>query len=95
MTELACRAQQGTRTPCPCGGRNTARVVVEYDRNGVLGYEGGRFCYVLNAAIDIQIPDGATPVETILYDVHEPDEVIRITFTRRGTPFIPLGKGKQ
>jgi hypothetical protein len=89
MTELICRAQHGARTSCPCGGRNSVRVMVEYELAGKLGYIGGRFCYVANAAIGVEIPEGATPTEVVLYDLHQADEVIRITYTKRGTPFIP------
>lgn len=73
------------RPLCPCGGRNTIRVVVEYELPGSerIDYVGGRFCYVANALIDIQIPEDATPVRALIYDLHEPDEIIRITFTSR------------
>lgn len=74
---------QRTRRPlCPCGGRNAIRVVVEYVAQGRTDYAGGRFCYHSDALIDIEIPAGATPVQAMLYDLHEPDEIIRITFSR-------------
>ncbi len=66
---------------CPCGGRNTIRVVVEFlTLDGRVDYAGGRFCYHSDAVIDIEIPDGAMPVEALIYDLHEPEEFIRITF---------------
>lgn len=84
MNCLVPRSQLTRRTLCPCGGRNTIRVVVEYVllREGRIDYAGGRFCYHSDALIDIEIPAGATPVRAIIYDLHEPDEIIRITFTQ-------------
>ena len=60
--------------------------MVEYTQDGHTGYAGGRFCYVADALIDIEIPEDATPVEALVYDWHEPDEAIRITFRRRMSP---------
>lgn len=50
---------------------------------GRIDYVGGTFCYHSNAVIDLAIPDGAVPVQALIYDLHEPDEIIRITFTQR------------
>ena len=77
-------SQRTRRTLCPCGGRNIIRVIVEYilSSEGRIDYVGGTFCYHSNALIDIAIPDGSTPVQAIIYDLHEPDEIIRITFTQ-------------
>ena len=63
---------------------NTIRVVVEYIEfgEGRVDYAGGRFCYHSDALIDIEIPDGAMPVQALIYDLHEPDEIIRITFVQ-------------
>ena len=79
---------QGSRVKCPCGGRNSLRVVVEYvlPGHGRVDYAGGRFCYVSDALIDIEIPDDAIPIRAMVYDLHEPDEIIRITFRRRMSP---------
>lgn len=81
-------SQRARRTLCPCGGRNVIRVIVEYvlSGQGRIDYVGGTFCYHSDALIDIAIPDGATPVQAIIYDLHEPDEVIRITFTQSPRP---------
>lgn len=75
-------SQRTKRTLCPCGGFNTIRVVVEYIAfgEGRVDYAGGRYCYHHDALIDIEIPDGATPVQALIYDLHDPDEIIRITF---------------
>jgi hypothetical protein len=73
-------AERVPRVTCPCGGRNTVRVVVEYIRDGTVEYVGGRFCYNLNALIDIELPEGTQPVQALIYSLHEPDEQIRITF---------------
>jgi hypothetical protein len=80
--------QREKRALCPCGGRNTVRVVIEYIRIGdaSVQYAGGRFCYFSNALIDITIPADAIPVQASIYDLHEPDEIIRITFTLTQTP---------
>jgi hypothetical protein len=61
---------------------NTIRVVVEYVEfgEGRVDYAGGRFCYHTDALIDIEIPDGVTPVQALIYDLHQLDEIIRITF---------------
>ncbi len=76
-------SQRARRALCPCGGRNTIRVVVEFILfEGRIDYAGGRFCYHSDALIDIEIPDGATPVRALIYDLHEPDEIITITFTQ-------------
>src|SRR2546430_845631 len=77
-------SQRTRRTLCPCGGMNTIRVVVEYIEfgEGRVDYAGGRFCYHSDALIDIEIPDGAMPVQALIYDLHEPDEIIRITFVQ-------------
>ena len=77
--------QRAKRSLCPCGGRNIIRVIVEYILfgQGSIDYVGGSFCYHSDALIDIEIPDGATPVQALIYDLHEPDEIIRITFTQR------------
>lgn len=76
--------QRAERTLCPCGGMSTIRVVVEFILfgSGSIDYAGGRFCYHSDAAIDIEIPAGATPVRALVYDLHRPDEIIRITFTQ-------------
>lgn len=76
-------AQRAPRVSCPCGGRYSVRVVVEYVLPGEarIDYAGGRFCYVSNAVIDLEIPAGATPLRALIYDLHEPDEIIHITFT--------------
>ena len=78
-------SQRAQRTLCPCGGRNILRVIVEYilSSEGRIDYAGGTFCYHSDALIDIEIPAGATPVQALIYDLHEPDEIIRITFTQR------------
>jgi hypothetical protein len=85
MSCLIPESQKARRTLCPCGGRNTIRVVIEYvlSDQGRIEYAGGRFCYYADALIDIEIPDGATPLQAVLYDLHEPNEIIRITFTQR------------
>lgn len=59
------------------------RVVVEYilPRDGRIDYAGGRFCYHSDARIDIELPADATPVRALIYDLHQPDEIITITFT--------------
>jgi hypothetical protein len=77
-------AQRARRSLCPCGGANTIRVVVEYIavRGARIDYAGGRFCYHSNALIDIEIPADATPVRALIYDLHQPDEIITITFTQ-------------
>jgi hypothetical protein len=61
---------------------NTIRVVVGYILfgDGRVDYAGGRFCYHTDALIDIEIPADATPVQALIYDLHQPDEIIRITF---------------
>jgi hypothetical protein len=81
---LVPESQRAQRTLCPCGGRNTVRVVVEYVLfgDGRIDYAGGRFCYHSDARIDIQIPASATPVRALVYDLHDPDEIITITFTQ-------------
>jgi hypothetical protein len=63
---------------------NTIRVVVEYNtfEDGRVDYAGGRFCYHSDALIDIEIPDGAMPIQALIYDLHNPDEIIRITFVQ-------------
>src|SRR5260370_14203025 len=63
---------------------NTIRVVVEFVRfgSGHIDYAGGRFCYRSDAAIDIEIPADGMPVRALIYDLHQPDEIIRITFTQ-------------
>jgi hypothetical protein len=70
---------------------NTIRVVVEYilAGEGRIDYAGGRFCYHSDALIDIQIPDGATPVRALIYDLHNPDEIITITFTQHERRMSP------
>ena len=75
-------AQRAPRVACPCGGRYSVRVVVEYLLFGDarINYAGGRYCYVRDAAIDLEIPAGATPLRALVYDLHEPDEFICITF---------------
>jgi hypothetical protein len=76
-------AQRAPRVSCPCGARNTVRIVVEYVLLGEerADYAGGRFCYVNDALIDIEIPVDAILVQASVYDLHEPDEIIRITFS--------------
>ena len=71
-------SQREKRALCPCGGRNTVKVVLEYldYDNGSTQYAGGRFCYFGNALIDIEIPADAIPVQASIYDLHEPDEKI-------------------
>jgi hypothetical protein len=88
------------RVPCVCGGRYSVRIVVEYvdPAHGRVDYAGGRFCYVRDALMEIGLPDGATPVQVTIYDWHEPDEVVRITFTRSAPdPDSPAeaGDGEQ
>jgi hypothetical protein len=77
-------AQRAPRVTCPCGGRNTVRVVLEYipEGGGSVEYLGGRFCYNLDALIDLEVPPGAVPLQLLLYSFHEPDEQIRITFVQ-------------
>ena len=84
MSCLVPPAQRIHRTACPCGGNNTIRVVVEFVMfgSGTVEYAGGRFCYSMDAAIDLEIPAGATPVRALIYDLHQPDEIIRIEFTQ-------------
>jgi hypothetical protein len=86
-------SQRTRRSLCPCGGRNTIRVVVEYVAEDRMDYAGGRFCYHSDALINIEIPTGATPVQAVLYDLHEPDEIIRIRFfeTEHGCRMSPAG----
>lgn len=81
-------SQRARRALCPCGGRNIIRVVVEYilSGEGRIDYVGGTFCYHSNAVIDLAIPDGSIPVQAIIYDLHEPDEIIRIRFTQSPRP---------
>jgi hypothetical protein len=84
-------AQRKQRTTCPCGGANTIRVVVEYidTEHAQINYAGGRFCYAMDALINIEIPADAVPVRAMIYDLHQPDEIIQITFThleRRMSP---------
>ena len=76
-------AQRAPRVSCPCGARNTVRIVVEYIlyRDGSVHYAGGRFCYVADALIDIKIPADSIPVRALIYDLHEPDEIVRIEFS--------------
>ena len=76
--------QRMQRTTCPCGGANTIRVVVEYidTEHARIDYAGGRFCYRMDARIDIELPADAVPVRAMIYDLHQPDEVIQITFTQ-------------
>lgn len=69
-----------SRAACPCGGRHSIRIVVEYLLRGRIEYAGGRFCYVSEAAIELHVPPEATPLRALIYDLHEPDEIIRITF---------------
>src|SRR5579859_6311864 len=93
-------SQRAQRSLCPCGGRNTIRVVAEYILEGRVDYAGGRFCYHSDALIDIDIPAGATPVQALIYDLHQPDEIIRITFIqsahrRRMSPDAELRKDGQ
>ncbi len=76
-------SQRARRALCLCGGMNTIKVVVEYTENGRIDYTGGRFCYVAHAGIDIRIPDGATPIQAMIFDLHQPNEIIRITFRRK------------
>ena len=75
-------AQRAPRVACPCGGRYSVRVVVEYlfSEDARINYAGGRYCYVRDAAIDLEIPAGATPLRALVYDLHEPDEFISIVF---------------
>jgi hypothetical protein len=83
--------QRKQRTTCPCGGANTIRVVVEYidTEHARTDYAGGRFCYRMDARIDIELPAGAVPVRAMIYDLHQPDEVIQITFTRHERRMSP------
>ena len=61
--------------------------MVEYiDPGGRVDYAAGRFCYVNDALVNIGLPVGAIPVQATIYDWHEPDEIIRITFTRSPGP---------
>lgn len=83
MSCLVPESQRARRSLCPCGGNNTIRVIVEYVLlAGRVDYAGGRFCYHSNARIDIELPADATPVRTLIYDLHQPDEIICITFTQ-------------
>jgi ribosomal protein L35AE/L33A len=70
------------RASCACGGRNAVRIVLEYvDYNDQsTQYLGGRFCYVDRAVIGMKIPADAILVQMSIYDIHEPDEIIRIDF---------------
>lgn len=70
---------------------NTIRVVVEFVMfgSGNIDYAGGRFCYHSDALINIEIPAGATPVRALVYDLHQPDEIIRIEFTQSRAPTPP------
>lgn len=87
LTGAGCRAPEpAPRVKCPCGENYCVRVVVEYIQDGHVDYAGGRFCYVATAKIDIEIPDDAEVIQAMVYDMHQPDEFIRITFTPR---FIP------
>ena len=97
-------AQRKQRTTCPCGGANTIRVVVEYidTEHARIDYAGGRFCYVMDALINIEIPADAVRVRAMIYDLHSPDEIIQITFTqleRRMSPDaeseLPGGEGDR
>lgn len=76
--------QRKQRTTCPCGGANTIRVIVEYIDTGQsrIDYAGGRFCYAMDAQINIELPADAVPVRAMIYDLHSPDELINITFTQ-------------
>jgi hypothetical protein len=76
-------AQRAPRVSCPCGGRYTVRIVVEYIKysDGTVHYAGGRFCYVSDALIDIKIPADSILVRALIYDLHEPDEIVRIEFS--------------
>jgi hypothetical protein len=87
------QSQRKQRTTCPCGGANTIRVVVEYidTEHARIDYAGGRFCYRMDARIDIELPADAVPVRAMMYDLHSPDEIIQITFTqleRRMSPDV-------
>jgi hypothetical protein len=84
MSCLVPESQRQQRTACPCGGMNTVRVVVEYVLfgSGTIDYAGGRFCYHSDALINIEIPAGATPVRALIYDLHQPDEIVRIEFSQ-------------
>jgi hypothetical protein len=83
--------QRKQRTTCPCGGANTIRVVVEYidTEHARIDYAGGRFCYRMDARIDIELPADAVPVRAMIYDLHQPDEIIQITFTHRERRMSP------
>jgi hypothetical protein len=65
--------------------------VVEYidTEHARIDYAGGRFCYAMDALINIELPADAVPVRAMIYDLHQPDEIIQITFThleRRMSP---------
>ena len=80
-------AHQAPRVPCICGGRYSVYVAVEYiDPSGRVDYAGGRFCYINDALINIGLPADAIPLQATIYDWHEPDEILRITFTRVDPP---------
>jgi hypothetical protein len=84
MSCLVSESQRRQRTVCTCGGMNTIRVVVEFVLfgSGTIDYAGGRFCYHSDALISIEVPPGATPIRALLYDLHQPDEIIRIEFAQ-------------
>ena len=77
------------RASCACGGRNAVRITFEYiDYNDQsTQFVGGRFCYFDRAVVGLHIPADAIPVEMTIYDIHEPDEIIRIRF-RPKTPNV-------
>ena len=84
---MNCYAPARRRATCPCGGRNSVSVAVEYTSgDGQAGQAGGRFCYFDDALIEIKLPEGVTPVKASIYDLHESDEIIRITFSCPKTP---------
>jgi hypothetical protein len=71
------------KVTCPCGARYTARIIVEYIsfQTGHIEYSGGRFCYVNDQLDGIRLPAGAIPVQVIMYDLREPDQIIYIDLT--------------
>jgi hypothetical protein len=43
----------------------------------------------MDARIDIELPADAVPVRAMIYDLHQPDEVIQITFTQQERRMSP------
>jgi hypothetical protein len=74
------------RTRCICGARSTVAVTVEFTLDGRIEYAGGRWCYEHAVQVLVEVPPRAVLREVRVYGWHQPDELVKVTFTPQESP---------